>query len=65
MFAYLDSVVCLHSRIICVGTKNWQSSPQHVTALADLLSISVSVVKDEGRNISKQYVSANLDRWLS
>jgi len=49
---------------IHVGSEDWQSNPQNVTAFADLLVISVSVVKDEGHSLSKHYVSAQLDRWL-
>ena len=49
---------------IHVGSEDWQSNPQNVKAFADLLGISVSVVKDEGHSLSKQYVSAQLDRWL-
>ena len=49
---------------IHVGSEDWQSNPQNVTAFADLLDISVSVVKDEGHSLSKQYVSTQLDRWL-
>jgi alpha-beta hydrolase superfamily lysophospholipase len=49
---------------IHVGSEDWQSNPQNVTAFADLLDISVSVVNDEGHSLSKQYVSAQLDRWL-
>jgi hypothetical protein len=49
---------------IHVGSEDWQSNPQNVTAFADLLDISVSVMKDEGHSLSKQYVSAQLDRWL-
>ena len=49
---------------IHVGSEDWQSNPQNVTAFADLLDISVSVVKDEGHSLPKQYVSAQLDRWI-
>jgi len=49
---------------IHLGSEDWQSNPQNVTAFADLLGISVLVVKDEGHSLSKQYVSAQLDRWL-
>jgi hypothetical protein len=50
--------------VMHVGSEDWQSNPQNVTAFADLLDISVSVVKDEGYSLSKQYVSAQLDRWF-
>ena len=46
-----------------MGSDDWQSNPQNVVAFADLLDISVSVVKDEGHSLPKQYVSAQLDRW--
>ena len=49
---------------IHVGSEDWQSNPQNVIAFADLLDISVSVVKDEGHSLSKQYVSVQLDRWI-
>ena len=49
---------------IHVGSEDWQSNAQNVTAFADLLDISVSVVKDEGHSLPKQYVSAQLDRWI-
>jgi hypothetical protein len=49
---------------IHVGSQDWQSNPQNVTAFADLLGVSVSIVKDEGHSLSKQYVSAQLDRWI-
>ena len=47
-----------------MGSEDWQSNPQNVSAFADLLDISVSVVNDEGHSLSKQYVSAQLDRWI-
>lgn len=49
---------------IHVGSEDWQSNPQNVTAFADLLDISVSVVKGDGHSLSKHYVSAQLDQWL-
>ena len=49
---------------IHVGSEDWQSNPQNVTAFADLLDISVSVVKGDGHSLSKHYVSTQLDRWL-
>jgi hypothetical protein len=48
---------------IHVGSEDWQSNPQNVIAFADLLGISVSVVKNEGHSLSKKYVAAQLDRW--
>ena len=65
MFAYLDSVVCLHSRIICVGTKNWQSNPQNVSAFADLVALKVHVVQNGGHMLPTEYVSNLLDKWLA
>jgi len=47
-----------------VGSEDWQSNPQNVTAFADLLDIAVSVVQGDGHSLSKQYVSAQLDRWF-
>ena len=49
---------------IHVGSEDWQSNPQNVIAFADLLGFSVSVVKNEGHILSKQYVAAQLDRWI-
>ena len=49
---------------IHVGSEDWQCNPQNVTAFADLLDIAVSVVQGDGHSLSKQYVSAQLDRWL-
>ena len=49
---------------IHVGSEDWQSNPQNVVAFANLLDISVPVVEGEGHSLSKQYVSAQLDRWL-
>ncbi len=49
---------------IHVGSEDWQSNPQNVIEFADFLDISVSVVKDEGHSLSKQYVAAQLDRWI-
>ena len=49
---------------IHVGSEDWQSNPQNVTAFADLLDIAVSVVQGDGHSLSKQYVSAQLDRWI-
>lgn len=50
---------------IHVGSEDWQSNPQNVKALASLLDISVSVVQGDGHSLSKDYVSVQLDRWLS
>ena len=49
---------------IHVGSEDWQCNPQNVTAFADLLDIAVSVVQGDGHSLSKQYVSAQLDRWF-
>jgi hypothetical protein len=49
---------------IHVGSEDWQSNPQNVTAFADRLDITVSVVQGDGHSLSKHYVSAQLDRWL-
>ena len=49
---------------IHVGSEDWQSNPQNVIAFADLLDIAVSVVQGDGHSLSKQYVSAQLDRWF-
>ena len=49
---------------IHVGSEDWQSVPDNVTAFASLVNAQVNVVKDAGHSLPKAYVSALLDRWL-
>jgi len=49
---------------IHVGSEDWQSNPANVTALADLLGITVNIVQNGGHSLDKDYVSQQLDRWL-
>ena len=49
---------------IHVGAQDWQSNPDNVVKLAQLLNLLVTVVPDTGHMLDKQYVSSVLDRWL-
>ncbi len=49
---------------IHVGSEGWQSNPENVTQLGQLLNIPVHVVSNNGHMLDKSYVSALLDRWL-
>ena len=49
---------------IHVGSEDWQSIPDNVTAFATLISAQVTVVQGAGHSLPKEYVSAVLDRWL-
>ena len=49
---------------IHVGSDDWQSIPDNVTAFATLLDAQVTVVEGAGHSLPKEYVSAVLDRWL-
>ena len=49
---------------IHVGSEDWQSIPDNVTAFAALISAQVTVVQGAGHSLPKEYVSAVLDRWL-
>lgn len=50
---------------IHVGSEDWQSNPQNVTAFADLLALNVHVVQNGGHKLPKDYVSDLLDKWLA
>jgi hypothetical protein len=49
---------------IHVGSQDWQSNPDNVTAFASLVKAQVRVVQDAGHSLPTAYVSALLDRWL-
>lgn len=48
---------------IHVGSEDWQSNPQNVTAFADLVGLKVHVVQDGGHMLPKDYVGGVLDKW--
>jgi len=47
-----------------VGSEDWQSNPNAVSKLGQLLSFAVTVVPGGGHNLGVIYVSNVLDRWL-
>ena len=49
---------------IHVGSEDWQSIPDNVTAFATLINAQVTVVEGAGHSLPKEYVAAVLDRWL-
>jgi len=49
---------------IYVGSEDWQSNPENVTAMGSMLGINVTVVPDAGHRLPKDYVGSLLDRWL-
>ncbi len=49
---------------IHVGSEDWQSIPDNVTAFATLVNGQVTVVEGAGHSLPKEYVSSVLDRWL-
>ena len=49
---------------IHVGAEDWQSNPDSVKKLADLLKIKLSIVNDAGHKLPIRYVSFLLDDWL-
>ena len=49
---------------IHVGSEDWQSIPDNVSAFATLVNAHVTVVEGAGHGLPKEYVSAVLDRWL-
>jgi len=53
-----------HHCEIHVGSQDWQSNPDNVTAFATLVRAHVAVVQDAGHSLPTAYVSALLDRWL-
>ena len=48
-----------------VGSEDWQSNPEAVSKLGQLLNFSVTVVPGGGHNLGVSYVSSVLDNWLS
>ena len=49
---------------IHVGSEDWQSNPENVSAFAEILGIPVTVVPGAGHQLGKPYVGALLDQWL-
>ncbi len=49
---------------IHVGSEDWQSDPDSVTALGRATGIRVTVVPGAGHMLGKDYVGPVLDRWL-
>jgi alpha-beta hydrolase superfamily lysophospholipase len=50
---------------IHVGSEDWQSNPENVTAMGSMLGINVTVVPNAGHRLPKEYVGDLLDRWLT
>ncbi len=49
---------------IHVGSEDWQSIPENVTAFASLVNAKVTVVEGAGHSLPKEYVAGLLDKWL-
>ncbi len=49
---------------IHVGELDWQSNPQNVKKLSDLLSINIHIVPNAGHMLPKEYVGNLLDNWM-
>jgi hypothetical protein len=49
---------------IHVGSDDWQSNPDNVTAFGSFVNAKVTVVTDAGHSLPKEYVSSVLDKWL-
>jgi hypothetical protein len=49
---------------IHVGSEDWQSNPQNVSAFAELVALKLHIVQNEGHLLPKIYVSNILDKWL-
>ncbi len=50
---------------IHVGSEDWQSIPDNVTAFASLVNAKVTVLEGAGHSLPKAYVVGVLDRWLT
>ena len=50
---------------IHVGSEDWQSNPDNVTAFGKLLGLDVTVVPNAGHMLPKEYVGALLDKWFN
>lgn len=50
---------------IYVGANDWQSNPDNVKQLGNLLCLPVTIVPDVGHQLGKDYVNSLLLRWLN
>jgi hypothetical protein len=50
---------------IHVGSEDWQSIPDNVTAFASLVNVKVTVLEGAGHTLPKAYVAGVLDKWLT
>jgi len=50
---------------IHVGSEDWQSKPDAVTAFGGSVSIPVNIVEGKGHMLGSDYVSPILDRWIN
>lgn len=50
---------------IHVGEQDWQSNPENVSEFGELLGVPVTVVRQAGHMLPKEYVTTVLDRWLA
>lgn len=48
-----------------VGELDWQSNPENVASLGQLLSLPVTIVPGAGHMLPKEYVGKLLDRWAA
>ena len=49
---------------IHVGSQDWQSIPDNVTAFGALIHAQVTVLEGVGHSLPKEYVASLLDNWL-
>ena len=49
---------------IHVGSQDWQSNPDNVTAFAALVNAQVTMLEGAGHSLPKEYVASLLDTWL-
>ncbi len=49
---------------IHVGSQDWQSIPDNVTAFAALVNAKVTVLEGAGHSLPREYVASLLDTWL-
>ena len=49
---------------IHVGSEDWQSNPEQVSRLAELIQIPMHVVAGNGHMLDHSYVNGLLDRWV-
>ncbi len=48
-----------------VGEQDWQSGPESVKRMAQMLGMACTVVPGAGHQLGKGYVGGVLDRWAS